>query len=343
VKSKGLQRLRWFCQMCQKQCRDENGFKNHCTTDGHLRQMEKFSSDSNNYIERFSRDFEKSYLDVLSHHHHTNRVNANYVYNELIQDKGHIHMNSTRWESLASFVRYLGETGKCAVDETESGWFVRWIDLEEKRRDIVARNRAVHEARELEIHDKTLLKRMKEMSTGSEAVPEDILDEQSEYLEEKPIVIAHSKTHKLSAPPAVFSSSKQNETVKMEPEPTTSSDDTKTWLMPEIVVKIVSSKVGPDTKNQKAVVVDVRGDEADLVLLKTGTEISSVPSKRLESVIPNIGGKVMVLGLHLMKGMVGTLAELDKKESRAIIRFSDGTTHRFEFEDISKVFEEKDD
>ena len=36
MKSKGLQKLRWFCQMCEKQCRDENGFKchvryEHCT------------------------------------------------------------------------------------------------------------------------------------------------------------------------------------------------------------------------------------------------------------------------------------------------------------------------
>lgn len=23
IKAKGLQKLRWFCQMCQKQCRDE--------------------------------------------------------------------------------------------------------------------------------------------------------------------------------------------------------------------------------------------------------------------------------------------------------------------------------
>ena len=29
MKSKGLQKLRWFCQMCEKQCRDENGFKCH--------------------------------------------------------------------------------------------------------------------------------------------------------------------------------------------------------------------------------------------------------------------------------------------------------------------------
>lgn len=27
IKAKGLQKLRWYCEMCQKQCRDENGFK----------------------------------------------------------------------------------------------------------------------------------------------------------------------------------------------------------------------------------------------------------------------------------------------------------------------------
>ena len=27
IKARGLQKLRWYCQMCQKQCRDENGFK----------------------------------------------------------------------------------------------------------------------------------------------------------------------------------------------------------------------------------------------------------------------------------------------------------------------------
>jgi hypothetical protein len=32
IKAKGLQKLRWFCQMCQKQCRDENGFKCHLTS-----------------------------------------------------------------------------------------------------------------------------------------------------------------------------------------------------------------------------------------------------------------------------------------------------------------------
>ena len=42
IKAKGLQKLRWYCQMCQKQCRDENGFKCHLTSEGHKRQMMVF-------------------------------------------------------------------------------------------------------------------------------------------------------------------------------------------------------------------------------------------------------------------------------------------------------------
>jgi len=42
IKSKGLQKLRWYCQMCQKQCRDENGFKCHLTSESHKRQMMVF-------------------------------------------------------------------------------------------------------------------------------------------------------------------------------------------------------------------------------------------------------------------------------------------------------------
>ena len=50
MKSKGLQRLRWYCQMCSKQCRDENGFKCHMTSEGHLRQMRLFADNPNKFL-----------------------------------------------------------------------------------------------------------------------------------------------------------------------------------------------------------------------------------------------------------------------------------------------------
>lgn len=37
-------------------------------------------------------------------------------------------MNSTRWATLTDFVKYLGRTGKCKVEETPKGWFITYID-----------------------------------------------------------------------------------------------------------------------------------------------------------------------------------------------------------------------
>lgn len=62
----------------------------------------------------------------------TKRVKANNVYQEYIQDKHHVHMNSTRWLTLTEFIKHLGRTGVAHVDDTEKGWFIAWIDSSPK-------------------------------------------------------------------------------------------------------------------------------------------------------------------------------------------------------------------
>jgi DNA/RNA-binding protein KIN17 len=37
-------------------------------------------------------------------------------------------MNATCWVTLTSFVKHLGRSGKCVIDETEKGWFVTWVE-----------------------------------------------------------------------------------------------------------------------------------------------------------------------------------------------------------------------
>lgn len=37
-------------------------------------------------------------------------------------------MNSTKWTTLTEFVKYLGRTGKCKVEETPKGWFITYND-----------------------------------------------------------------------------------------------------------------------------------------------------------------------------------------------------------------------
>jgi len=132
MKSKGLQRLRWYCQVCEKQCRDENGFKCHAASDSHLRQMLVVGEHAGSHIAGFSNQFQSEFVSLLSRRFGTKRVRANQVYQEYISDKTHLHMNATRWVTLTEFVKHLGRSGIARVDETEKGWFIAWIDSSPK-------------------------------------------------------------------------------------------------------------------------------------------------------------------------------------------------------------------
>ena len=87
------------------------------------------------------------YLDTLRMRHSTAKVNANNVYQEVIQDKFHIHMNATIWASLTDFCKYLGKTGQCIVEETERGWYVSYVerDLHKLQRDETQQRRQAAE------------------------------------------------------------------------------------------------------------------------------------------------------------------------------------------------------
>ena len=114
--------------MCSKQCRDDNGFKCHTLSESHQRQMAIFAENPDRFLDVFSETFEEAFLELLSRRYNTRRIAANQVYNEFIQDKEHVHMNSTIWPTLSDFVKYLGRTGKAVIDESERGWNITWID-----------------------------------------------------------------------------------------------------------------------------------------------------------------------------------------------------------------------
>ena len=128
MKSKGLQKLRWYCQMCEKQCRDENGFKCHISSESHQRQLLLFADNPHKFLNNYSQEFERDFMNLLKRCHGTKRVKAHKVYNAYIADKEHIHMNATKWESLTGFIHSLAKRGKVELDQTEEGWFITWID-----------------------------------------------------------------------------------------------------------------------------------------------------------------------------------------------------------------------
>ncbi|CAG8504031.1 4929_t:CDS:2 [Scutellospora calospora] len=109
--------------MCQKQCRDENGYQCHIRSESHLRQMDLLKESPSMYMQGYSKQFHDDFIKLLSR-----RVHANLVYQEYIADRHHIHMNGTIWDTLTDFVKYLGKEGTCVADETSKGWFISWID-----------------------------------------------------------------------------------------------------------------------------------------------------------------------------------------------------------------------
>ncbi|KAE8351945.1 domain of Kin17 curved DNA-binding protein-domain-containing protein [Aspergillus coremiiformis] len=125
---KGLQRLRWYCQLCEKQCRDENGFKCHVQSESHVRQAIRVGEDPKRYIEDYSKEFLSNFLNQLRTSHGEKQICANKFYQEIIADKTHIHMNATKWKSLSQFAAFLGREGMCRVEETEKGLFISYID-----------------------------------------------------------------------------------------------------------------------------------------------------------------------------------------------------------------------
>jgi len=98
-----------------------------------------FADSPDKFINSYSSDFKKDFLNLLSRRFGTRRVGANTVYQEYISDRNHLHMNATIWNTLTDFVKYLGKEGICEVEETEKGWFIKWID---RRPETLARQEA---------------------------------------------------------------------------------------------------------------------------------------------------------------------------------------------------------
>ncbi|GAK62845.1 zinc finger protein rts2 [Moesziomyces antarcticus] len=130
MKARGLTKLRFYCQLCQKACRDENGYRSHLESEAHFRQVDAIASSggAKRVIDDFSTTFQKEFVQLLSRRFGTKRVRANQVYQEYIADRHHTHMNATQWGSLSDFVKHLGREGVVQAEDTEQGWFITWID-----------------------------------------------------------------------------------------------------------------------------------------------------------------------------------------------------------------------
>ncbi|KAI9646694.1 hypothetical protein NHQ30_004691 [Ciborinia camelliae] len=184
LKSKGLQRLRWYCQVCERQMRDENGFKMHTQSESHVRQMLLIGEDPKKYINDYSNQFQRDFLQLLRTSHGEKQVNLNHFYQEYISNKEHVHMNSTKWPSLTEFAKFLGRESLCRVEETDKGIQVAWIDNspEALRRQDAIRKKERQDKGDEEREQMLIKEQVRRAKQDAEARGESEMDEQEREL-----------------------------------------------------------------------------------------------------------------------------------------------------------------
>ncbi|XP_014247929.1 DNA/RNA-binding protein KIN17 [Cimex lectularius] len=363
IKAKGLQKLRWYCQMCQKQCRDENGFKCHITSESHQRQLLLFADNQNRYLGQFSKEFADGYLDLLKRRFGTKRVHANRVYQEYISDRHHLHMNSTRWVTLTGFVKWLGREGKCIVDETEKGWFVTYIDRDPetiRMQEAIARKEKMDKddnERMMEFLEKQIERGKQACKSAEEHVPTDLVRNSDEkitlelpvFKKPEPVDLKSSALAKLKVQKKEKEFNKKEEKRKsaldeiMEEEERRRSKVRKRdyWLETDIVVKVVTKSLGEKYENKKGVVEEVIDKYVGVVrMFDTGAKLK-LDQAHLETVIPAIGRKVKILN-GAYRGVKAELLEIFSDRYCVDVKIASGPLNGkivkgLPYEEISKL------
>ncbi|XP_041820126.1 DNA/RNA-binding protein KIN17 [Chelmon rostratus] len=379
IKSKGLQKLRWYCQMCQKQCRDENGFKCHCMSESHQRQLLLASEDPNKFMDYFSDEFKSDFVELLRRRFGTKRVHNNIVYNEYISDREHVHMNSTQWETLTDFTKWLGREGLCKVDETPKGWYIQYIDRDPEtiRRQEEQARKKKQELDDEERSARFIEEQVRRGRDGKETDETPVYTELKRESEEEKVafnlgasacVAGPSKSSSslgasaLKAAAASSSSSTKRkdtsssldsraekkkksaleEIMEMEEQKKKKQQAVRTdyWMQPNIVVKVVTKRLGEKYHKKKAVVTEVRDKYAAVVKMIDSGDKLKLDQNHVETVIPAPGKRVLILnGPH--RDTEALLEGINEKNFSATLTLDSGNQKGkrvdVAYEDFSKL------
>ncbi|CAN0904042.1 KIN17-like protein [Linum grandiflorum] len=269
IKAKGLQKLRWYCQMCQKQCRDENGFKCHCMSESHQRQMLIFGQNPNRVVEGYTEEFETGFLDLMKRSHHFSRIAATVVYNEYIHDRHHVHMNSTQWAMLTEFVKHLGRT----VDEERKEREI--LKQIEKAEQLLKGGEGEGSTKELKLDAEGVKIEFQLGSKSSNNVGKDRGESLSSRLVFEDVEEEKDGKNSKSGKSALDELMREEEKVKER------KNRKDYWLFEGIIVKGVVKKV-----------IDKYVGEIEMLESKHRLRVDQV---ELETVIPQIGGLVKIV------------------------------------------------
>jgi G patch domain/KOW motif-containing protein len=135
------------------------------------------------------------------------------------------------------------------------------------------------------------------------------------------------------------SSSKHSSSSSSKKNSKSSSKNDSSWLRPCIMVRVVSKSFqNGKFYNKKVQIYDVVGHNVCTIQLDNGSLVEGVKQRMLETVIPQTGGKVMVVD-GANKGKIGKLLERMKKgdNERAIVQMiGDLSIETFSLDDVAQ-------
>ena len=100
-------RLKNFCEICRKQCKDENGFHCHLNSAHHQRKVREFATNPQEHIDKYSQELETRIVQMLKVKYPGEAKDAEEIYEEYAEDKYHVKFNHTYWKNLEEFIEYL--------------------------------------------------------------------------------------------------------------------------------------------------------------------------------------------------------------------------------------------
>lgn len=285
-------------------------------------------------------------------------------------------MNSTEWATLTDFVKHLGRTGKCKVEETQKGWFITYIDrdsetlfkekLKNKRLklDMVEEEKQEKEIQK-QIEKAEQLKRPLEAEENeNKAVTKELnlengakigfslgggnaaKGEKGESSNTGRLVFEEEENEKKRKK----SGSKENsgrknaleELMREEEKAKERSNRKDYWLCEGIVVKVMSKALAQKGYyKQKGVVRKVIDRYVGEIEMLESKHVLRVDQEELETVIPQIGGMVRVVN-GAYRGSNARLLGVDTEKFCAKVQIEKGVydgrvLKAIEYEDICKV------
>ncbi|KAJ6666249.1 hypothetical protein lerEdw1_000521 [Lerista edwardsae] len=248
-------------------------------------------------------------------------------------------MNATQWETLTDFTKWLGREGYCKVDETPKGWYIQYIDRDP---ETIRRQQEQEKKKKQDLDDeeKTAKFIEEQVRRGLEGKEQQVMPRAKSIAVTSPDMVFNLNKGASTSTAGSSKASSLFFLLQLE-EGKKKSTRTDYWLQPEIVVKIVTKKLGEKYHKKKAVIKEVIDKYTAIVKLIDSGDKLKLDQTHLETVIPAPGKKVLVLNGNF-RGSEATLEGISEKTFSATVVIESGPLkgRRVEgipYEDISKL------